>query len=127
MAAEIGRDLKVKRGGTVIAGVRTKSLTFAGEAIDVTTDDDSGKRTLLEASGQENIDMSVEGMTKDENLIAVALGTGTRIETYTIEMPWGGSISCDFRLNSVELGAEYQNAVTFTAEIQSTGDWTYTP
>ena len=127
MAAEIGRELVVKRGSDVIAGVRTKSLTFAGEAVDVTTDDDDGKRKLLEASGQESIDMSVEGLTKDENLLAIPAGGGTRIEEYTIDMPWGGSITGDFRLNSVELGAEYQEAISFTAEIQSTGDWTYTP
>lgn len=127
MASQIGRLLVVKRGSTAIAGVRTKSLTFGSEAIDVTTDDDSGKRTLLEASGTESIDMSVEGLTKDENLLAIPAGGGTRIEAYTIELPWGGSITGDFRLNSVELGAEYTDAVTFTAEIQSTGSWTYTP
>ena len=127
MASQIGRNLVVKRGASAIAGVRTKSLTFNGSAIDVTTDDDSGKRVLLEASGQESIDMSVEGLTKDENLLAIPAGGGTRIEEYTIEMPWGGEITGDFRLNSVEVGAEYQEAVTFTAEIHSSGDWTYTP
>lgn len=127
MASEVGRNVKIKRAGTTIAGVRTKSMTFGSEAIDVTTDDDTGKRTLLEASGSENIDLSVEGLTKDENLLEVAAGGGTRIEEYTIELPWGGSIVGDFRLNSVEMGAEYTDAVTFTAEIQSTGDWTYTP
>ena len=127
MAAEVGRKVVIKRDGTTIAGVRTKSMTFGSEAIDVTTDDDTGKRTLLEASGSENIDLSVEGLTKDENLLAVAAGGGTRIEEYTIELPWGGSIVGDFRLNSVEVGAEYTDAVTFTAEIHSTGDWTYTP
>ena len=126
MTSEVGRLLKVKRNAEVIAGVRTKSLTFGSEALDVTTDDDDGKRRLLEASGTENIDLSVEGLTKDENLIAIPAGGGTRIEEYTIEMPWGGEITGDFRLNSVELGAEYTDAITFTAEIHSTGDWSYT-
>ncbi len=127
MASEIGRSLKIKREGDVVAGVRTKSLTFGSEPINVTTDDDDGKRKLLEASGEEQIDLSVEGLTKDENLIAIPAGGGTRIETYTIELPWGGEVTGDFRLNSVEIGAEYQEAITFTAEIHSTGDWTYTP
>lgn len=127
MASEIGRSLAVKRAGTTIAGVRTKSMTFNSDAINVTTDDDDGKRRLLEASGEESIDLSVEGLTKDESLIAIPAGGGTRIEQYTIEMPWGGSITGDFRFNSLELGAEYTDAITFTAEIQSTGAWTYTP
>ena len=126
MASKIGRSLKVKRGADVVAGVRTKNITFGSEAINVTTDDDDGKRRLLEASGEEQIDLSVEGLTKDEDLISIPAGGGTRIEEYTIEMPWGGEITGSFRLNSVELGAEYQDAITFTAEIHSTGDWTYT-
>lgn len=127
MAAEVGRGLVIQRGGVTIAGVRTKGITFNSEAIEVTTDDDSGKRTLLEANGTESIDLSVEGLTKDENLLAIPAGGGTRIEEYTITLPWGGSITGDFRLNNVELGAEYTDAITFSAEIQSTGAWTYTP
>ena len=127
MSSKIGRLLKVKRGSTVIAGVRTKSMTIAGSPVDVTTDDSTGKRTLLEESESESIDLSVEGLTQDENLLAVAAGGGTRIEAYTIELPWGGTITGDFRLNNVELGAEYTDAITFTAEIHSTGAWNYTP
>lgn len=127
MASEVGRKLKILRDTTVIAGVRTKSMTLAGEPIDVTTDDDEGKRKLLEESATESIDLSVEGLTKDENLIAVAAGGGTRIESYTIELPWGGEITGQFRLNNVDLGAEHTDAITFSAEIHSAGSWTYTP
>lgn len=122
----IGRKLTVSRDGTVIAGVRTKSVTIGNEAVDVTTDDDNGYRTLLEDSAQSQIDMSVEGLTQDDTLIDAAVSGSVLVEEYTIELPSGGTITGDFRLNSVELGAPYNEAVTFTAEIQSTGEYTYT-
>ena len=127
MVANVGRKLTIKRDGTVIAGVRTKNFTINNEAIDVTTDDDDGYRRLLEESGEKQIDITVEGLTKDDNLIEAAANGTTLIEPYTIELPSGASIEGDFRLNNVEQGAEYNEAITFTAEIHSTGEWTFTP
>lgn len=126
MAANVGRKLLVKRNGVTIAGARTKSMTINNEPIDVTTDDDSAFRTLLEEPGQKNIDLSVEGLTKDDDLKQAAIEGTTLIEAYTIEFPSGATVDGDFRLNNLELGAEYNAAITFTAEIQSTGAYTYT-
>lgn len=126
MASQIGRKLKVKRAGTTIAGVRTKSVTVNNEPVDITTDDDSGYRTLLEESGTSSIDMSVEGLTQDDTLIDKASSGGTLIEEYTIELPSGAKIVGDFRFNNLEVGAEYTDAITFTGEFQSTGSWTFT-
>jgi len=126
MASNVGRKLIIKRDGTTIAGVRTKSVTINNEAIDVTTDDDSGYRTLLEEPGQKQIDLSVEGLTKDDALLQSAAEGTTLIEAYTIEFPSGATITGDFRHNNLELGAEYNAAITFTSEIQSTGSYTYT-
>jgi len=126
MASNVGRKLLIKRDGTTIAGVRTKSVTINNEAIDVTTDDDSGYRTLLEEPGQKQIDLSVEGLTKDDALLQSAAEGTTLIDAYTIEFPSGATITGDFRFNNLEMGAEYNAAITFTAEIQSTGSYSYT-
>jgi len=126
MASNVGRKLIIKRDGTTIAGVRTKSVTINNEAIDVTTDDDSGYRTLLEEPGQKQIDLSVEGLTKDDALLQSAAEGTTLIDAYTIEFPSGATITGDFRFNNLEMGAEYNAAITFTAEIQSTGSYSYT-
>ncbi len=126
MASNVGRKLIIKRDGSTIAGVRTKSVTINNEAIDVTTDDDSGYRTLLEEPGQKQIDLSVEGLTKDDALLQAAAEGTTLIEAYTIEFPSGATITGDFRFNNLEMGAEYNAAITFTAEIQSTGSYSYT-
>jgi len=126
MVANVGRKLTIERDGTIIAGVRTKNFTINNEPIDVTTDDDDGFRRLLEESGEKQIDMTVEGLTKDDDLIKTAANGGTLIEQYTINLPSGAAIEGDFRLNNVEQGAEYNEAITFTAEIHSTGEWTFT-
>ena len=122
-----GRQLTIKRDSTVVAGVRTKSMTINNTPIDITTDDDSGFRTLLELPGEKQIDASVEGLLKDETLIADAATGTSLIENATITLPSGGVITGSFRLNSMEIGGEYLDSVTFTAELQSSGAFVYTP
>jgi len=126
MAKNVGRKLLITKDGTNIASVRTKTITINNEAIDVTTDDSSGFRTLLAEAGQSQIDLSVEGLTDNDELIEAAANGTALIATYTIEFPSGATISGDFRLNNLEIGAEYNAAITFTAEIHSTGSYTYT-
>lgn len=128
MPANIGRKLLIKRGSTVIAGVRTKSLTTTGDPVDITTDDDSGYRTFLAEAGQRALDTTVEGLTKDSELRSTALtGTSLLLTDVNIEFPNGDTITGDFFFNNFEEAGEYNNAVTFSASFQSSGQWTYTP
>jgi len=129
MAAAKGRSFLIKRGAVVIAGVRTKGAAFNGEPIDVTTDDDSGYRTLLSDAGTQSIDLSVEGITKDDDLrIATIDGTGALMLTdVTLTYPDGGILAGNFFLSSLEETGTYNEAVTFSASLQSSGAWTYTP
>ena len=131
MAKKVGRKLLIKKGGTAIAAVRTKGVAWAGEPIDVTTDDDAGFRTLLsDSEGQEQIDLSVEGVMTDSILRDIALAPGTSKFLTDITLEWldtGETISGDFKLNSYEESAPYNEAMTFTASLQSSGQWVYTP
>lgn len=128
MAANVGRNLKIKRGTAVIAGVRQKTITANGEPVDITSDDDSGYRTLLDVAGTQSLDISVEGVTKDNDLRAVIMAGGTlMLNDINIEYPNGDTISGDFFLNSVEETGAHNDAVTFSASLQSSGQWTYTP
>lgn len=116
--------------GTVIASVRTKSFTVDSSAIDVTTDDDLGIRTLLEDPGQHQIDLSVEGLLSGAALISQIVNGSLFIQNLTMTFPFAGStpatIVGDFRLNNIEVSGEYQDAITFTATLQSTGTFTFT-
>jgi predicted secreted protein len=95
--------------------------------VDITSDDDSGFRTMLSVAGTKTLDMSIEGVTKDGALIALASGSSGLIEDVEITFPGIGTIAGDFFVASVELGAAYNEASTFSASLQSSGAYTYTP
>ena len=85
MARQNGRDLRIKRGATVIAVVNTKTVNIANTPVDVTGDDDAGFVTYLDRAGTKQISLDVSGFTDDDTLRDVAvLGTGLLAE-HTIE------------------------------------------
>lgn len=131
MGAFVGRKVTFAptSAGAPVTGMRTKSITINNEPIDITTDDDSGFRTLLaDDPAQRSISMSVEGITKDDELIKLATAGGSNlISEYTMTFPGLGSITGDFFIGTIELGAPYNEAVTFTATIESSGEFVYTP
>ena len=126
MAAFVGRTVVLEVAGAPVAGARTKSFTIGNEPVDITSDDDSGFRTMLSVAGTKTLDMSVEGVTKDGALIALASGSSGLIEDVEITFPGIGTIAGDFFVASVELGAAYNEASTFSASLQSSGAYTYT-
>jgi TP901-1 family phage major tail protein len=125
MSGFVGRDVEVRKGtatGTLLAGARTKSVAINNEPIDITTDDSDGFRELLAESAERHLDISIEGLTKDDVLIQLAVAGSALIDEFSIVFPdLSVVIRGDFRINNVQLGAEYNDAVTFTAELQSTG------
>lgn len=129
MASNLGRKLLLKVNGTAVAGLRTRGLSVNKEAVDVTTDDDSGFRTLLSEAGQVSLDMSIDGVTKDDVLRSAALtNTTITLTAVTVEYPNGDSLAFDsVVMNSFEESGAYNDAITFTASLQSSGEWTYTP
>ncbi|NIQ01591.1 MAG: hypothetical protein GWM98_15400 [Nitrospinaceae bacterium] len=128
MTIAVGRAFKIKKGSVTIASGRTKSLAWSGEPIDITTDDDSGIRTLLgNAIGQEQIDLSFDGVSDAGEFrdIALAPATSKMLTDITIEWPDGETLSGNFFLNSFSENGAYQDAMTFSASLQSSGTWTY--
>jgi len=116
-----GRELVIKRDDTVIGGLRTKTLTINNEPIDTTSDDDSAARSLLEQPGEKHVDLSGEGIFKDDALVEAAIGNGSLVDTWTIELPNGAEITSEFFLHSIEIEGEYQDAVELSLEAQSSG------
>lgn len=128
MAAAKGRSLLVKQGSTVIAGIRTKGIAIAAEPIDITSDDDLGYRKLLGEAGMYSLDISIEGITKDAVLRAdIAAGGTVELTNISIEYPDGATITGTFFLASYEESGAYNEAITFTGALQSSGAWVYTP
>lgn len=121
-----GRAIQFRWNGAVIAGVREKGITCNGEAINVTSDEDNGQRTLLDVSAEDSVDVSLSGVTKDD-VLADAYFTNQRTGEVEIVYPNGRTIAGTFFLANYAETAPYNNATTFTASIQSAGEITYTP
>lgn len=128
MAAVSGRKLRIKKGGTAVAGARTNSLTINNEPIDITDKDDAAWRTMLADVGVRSIDAEVEGVLTDSTLIAIAVGAAANLlAAYTLEIDGIGDFSGNFYLASFAITGEQADTVTFTASIQSSGTITFTP
>lgn len=125
MPASSGRELVLKRGTTVVAGVRTKAMAITRAGIDVTSDDDAGFRTMLGEPGQLELNISVSGVTKDDVLRADAVN-GVTLQAYTLEFEDGSTVEGDFFLASYTETGTYNEAVTFEAEMQSSGTFVFT-
>jgi len=125
MAKHLGREVIFKRGGEPIANLRTKSLSVNREAVDVTDDDSDGWREILGTPGQIEVDWSVSGVLANDSLRAEALTSGG-IDADEVEYPDGGTLSGDFFLASYSETHEYNDAATFEAELQSSGEISYT-
>jgi TP901-1 family phage major tail protein len=125
MAALSGRKLRIKKGSTAIAGARTDNLTINNEPVDITDKDDLGWRTMLSEAGVRSVDATVEGVIVDDVLIEAVMASNL-ISAYTVEIDGFGDFTADWFISSLELGGEQADAVTFTANIQSSGTVTYT-
>ena len=122
-----GRSLRISRDGTTIAGARTDNFTINAEPIDVTDKDDAGWRTLLADVGTRSVSADVEGVLKDAVLIAAATGSASLLlEECVITVTGIGTLTGDFMLSSLQLGAEMADAVTFTATLESGESMTVT-
>ena len=129
MSALVGRKVTFTptNGGAAVIGVRTKSVSINNEPIDITSDDDNGFRTLLnEDPAERSIDFTAEGILKDAALINLASAGGSMlISEYEMEIPGIGTFTGDFYFGNLEIGAEYNDAVTFSADIQSSGEFVF--
>jgi predicted secreted protein len=130
MAARVGRKIKFKWGTAAplaeIPGVREKGVTLNGEAIDTTADDNNGWRELLADAAQNQVDVSLSGVTKSHALKADWFG-GARTKLAEIEYDDGAKITGTFFLSNYAETGVYNDAATFEATLMSTGVVTYTP
>lgn len=127
-----GRDILFYVGdGTEGARIcaRSKTLTIGSESIDITQDCDGAFRKLLDEPASRFLDMAVEGVLTQDDWLLQALDTSSNVflNEYTMVISGVGSITGDFFISNYELGAPHDDAVTFSATVQSSGEWTFTP
>jgi len=126
MSADVGRNVVVTWGGVEILGVREKGVSRTGNAIDVTSDENDGKRTLLTVSAQDEVNISLSGVVKSDQL-AGDWASGNRTKAFALTYPSGRTITGTAFLQSYNETAPYMDAITWEAELLSTGLVTETP
>lgn len=129
MSADLGRNLLLKRGSTVLGSLRTKTISLGKEVVDITTDEDDGYRTSLAEAGQATLDISGDGVTKTEISTfrtEAYSSTTTTSSIDTVEFPNGDTITGTFRMPTFEESGTYNDANTFSMTLNSSGEWTFT-
>lgn len=126
MTAEYGRKVAFTWGGNPVTGIREKGLTIGGEAVNVTSDEDSGVQTLLAEDAEVSHEITISGVTKDY-ILREAKGDGDIQATVTLTYADGYVISGTFNLGEYTETLPYNEAVTFEATLMSTGAVTHTP
>lgn len=130
MAASVGRNITLNWGATSpateIQGLREKGIEMSGEPIDITSDDDNGWRKLLGVTAENQITISISGVSKDDTL-KTAFFNADRLENVVVVFPDGGELAGEFYLSSFSETGTYNEAIVFEAELQSSGTVTYTP
>jgi len=124
-----GRALKIRKDGQVIAAVRTKTATHAREPVDVTNDDSDSNRVVLPDPAMRSLDASVQGVATSNNYQEFLEDwNGETLLDITIENPDGSIEEAEhgFFLGNLEFTGEYNGAVTFTAQLMSSGALTVT-
>ena len=131
MAKKAGRTLLIKKASTVVAGVRSLSYKVGREYIDV-TDNDSGifREFLADAEASASISLKVSGLSTDEALkdagFSVTAGGGV-LNDVTITDPTSTNtkdvLSGTFVVTNFEVTAEYQGAIEFSCDLESSGAW----
>jgi predicted secreted protein len=115
----------------VIAGARTDSFTIANEMINITDKDDLGVQTLLNDIGVQSVSMDLEGVLKNDTLLALteAAASGTSLHDLQVEIVGIGTLTCAggfFLSNFVPSGAEGSDPTTFSCSMASSGPVTWT-
>jgi predicted secreted protein len=120
-----GRELRIWRGnatGPAIIGARSEDLTITIEPIDITDKDDGGFRTLRADFATRHLDCTINGILKDDELLAVAKGAGSALlSKHSIKIDRYQLLNGDFYLNNFQVASPHDNAVTFNASLQSSG------
>jgi TP901-1 family phage major tail protein len=135
MAAQKGKDLLLKvdsdGAGTfvTVAGLRSRTLAFNAESVDITHQESAGQwRELLEGAGVRSARATGSGIFKDhasDELLRAAFFTGT-IKAYQIVIPDFGTVEGPFQITSLELTGRHDNEMAFDVSLESAGQLAFT-
>jgi TP901-1 family phage major tail protein len=134
MSAQKGKDLLLKvdsdGAGTFItvAGMRSRSLAFNTETVDITHAESAGRwRELLSGAGANSARVTGSGIFKDaasDALIRDYFFNGT-IHDWQIVIPDFGTVEGLFQISGFELTGRHDAEVAFELSLDSAGELTF--
>ena len=126
MAEFKGNAVTLTWDGSAIASVRQIDISYNGEPIDITSYDSSGWQELLATSAQDSISISLSGLADTTSAIRADF-FNDKSKTIVVTFPSSGdSFTGTFQMTSLSEGAPYNDATSFTMELQSSGTVTFT-
>jgi TP901-1 family phage major tail protein len=135
MAAQKGKDLllRVDSTGTgsfsTVAGLRSRSISFNAETVDITHADSAGEwRELLAGAGVKSARIAGTGIFKDaasDATIRAYVFDGT-IRDWQVVIPDFGTVEGLFQIASFELSGRHDGEVAFEITLESAGALTFT-
>lgn len=128
MAGHNGRELVIDWDSVTLVGVRTRTYSVTNDYVDVTTDDDSGWRTLLADPGLRSVEVTVGGIASDQVLLAEIMKANIEGEPLDVNLPTatGAKLDGTFVVSSFEGNGDHDGAYEFSATFMSSGEVTYT-
>ena len=135
MTAQKGRDLllKIDSNGAgnfiTVAGLRSHSLAFNAETVDITHQESAGAwRELLAGAGVRSASIRGNGVFRDDGSDARLRQVffDGQIVTWQVIVPDFGSIEGPFQITALELTGTHDGELTFEMALDSAGQLSFT-
>ncbi len=136
MSAQKGKDLLIKLGDggepetfTSMAGLRSTTLGFNAQTVDITNADSSSMwRELLANSGVRSASVSGSGVFKDAATDATARSIffNQDMRNWKIVVPDFGEITGPFALTALQYEGAYDGEVKVSLTLASAGELSFT-
>ena len=133
MATQKGKDLLLKiddgAGFSTVAGLRTKTLAFNAQSVDVTHADSAGRwRELLAGAGVKRASLAASGIFKDAASDALVRQKffDDALCSCQLVIPDFGTVAGAFQIGSLEFAGSHDGELTFEIALESAGEVTFT-
>ena len=135
MVAQKGKDLllKIDSDGlgafVTVAGLRSRTLAFNAESVDVTHSESAGQwRELLAGTGVKNARLSGAGIFKDQASDEFVRSTffNGDLREWQVIIPDFGTVQGPFQITSLEFTGQHDGEVAFDLALESAGQLSFT-
>ncbi len=134
MAAQKGKDLLLKLDETgagafeTVAGLRSHTLAFNAETVDVTHVESAGRwRELLQGAGAKSASIRGAGIFKDAASDAAVrrLFFDGKICSWQVIIPDFGAVEGALQISSLEFTGQHNGELTYEFALESAGELTF--